>query len=296
MRHPASKCPGAVRVGLVALFGGLLLFLAWLALQPQESLEQEPDPQAPKQESVWQEESQASSAPEELLETSGGEESESEQLLPPESEDGSLETFVDWAIWYGWQEPTFPVREDGSTVYGELFDDPYAQWCTEFLLYCLQKAEDRLGTSYLDSVYPWYPYAYSCGLWFKAYYHYFDAGTYTPERGDMVFFDSYGIGYPDHVGMVTDVVYEEDGKAQIITMEGNIPTDEVPQIRSRQMDADDEIIVGYGSIRQANYAYSGPITYYGDADAPEESEPPEQGLEEEDETDEETDEGRRAQN
>ena len=47
-----------------------------------------------------------------------------------------------------------------------------------------------MGTSYLDSVYPWYPSSYSCGLWFKAYYHYFDVGTYIPARGDMILFDT----------------------------------------------------------------------------------------------------------
>lgn len=116
--------------------------------------------------------------------------SQSDAVLEPPSDDKSLDSFVDWVIWCAEQEPRFPVKEDGSTVYGELFGDPYAQWCMEFLMYCFQKAEDRLGTSYLDSVYPWYPSSYSCGLWFKAYYHYFDIGTYIPARGDMILFDT----------------------------------------------------------------------------------------------------------
>lgn len=149
------------------------------------------------------------------------------------------------------------MKEDGSTVYGELFGDPYAQWCAEFLMYCLKKAEDRLGTSYIDSVYPWYPSAYSCGLWFKAYFHYFDPGTYIPARGDMVLFDTYGIGYPDHIAMVVEVVDDGEGDPVIITIEGNILTDPVPQIRSRQLSCTDSAIFGYGSIRSANYGYDG---------------------------------------
>lgn len=54
-------------------------------------------------------------------------------------------------------------------------------------------------------------------------------------------------------------------------IEGNILTDPVPQIRSRQLSCTDSAIFGYGSIRSANYGYDGPIKYYSAADAPQES-------------------------
>ena len=61
------------------------------------------------------------------------------------------------------------------------------------------------------------------------------------------------------------------GDPVIITIEGNILTDPVPQIRSRQLSCTDSAIFGYGSIHSANYGYDGPIKYYSAADAPQES-------------------------
>lgn len=264
MRYPKKTYPKAFSVLFGILAAAFILFLICLGVQPAEpaKLSQTEDSQS---------DFASVSDPAASRQESNDEISQSDAVLEPPSDDKSLDTFVDWVIWYAEQEPRFPVKEDGSTVYGELFSDPYAQWCTEFLMYCFQKAEDRLGTSYLDSVYPWYPSSYSCGLWFKAYYHYFDVGTYIPARGDMILFDTYGIGYPDHIALVVEVADSAEGDPVITTIEGNILTDPVPQIRSRQLSCTDSTIFGYGSIRSANYAYDGPIKYYSEADAPQES-------------------------
>ncbi len=264
MRHPKKTYPKVFSIFFSLLAAALILFLGWLSFQPTQP--EEPSRTEDTKSDPADESSSAFSGQESDMEVS-----QSAASLEPASDDGSLDTFVDWVIWYAEQEPQFPVKEDGSTVYGELFGDPYAQWCAEFLMYCLKKSEDRLGTSYIDSVYPWYPSAYSCGLWFKAYFHYFDPETYIPARGDMVLFDTYGIGYPDHIAMVVEVVDDGEGDPVIITIEGNILTDPVPQIRSRQLSCTDSAIFGYGSIRSANYGYDGPIKYYSAADAPQES-------------------------
>ena len=257
MRYPKKTYPKAFSVLFGILAAAFILFLIWLGVQPAEpaKLSQTEDSQS---------DFASVSDPAASRQESNDEISQSDAVLEPPSDDKSLDTCAE-------QEPRFPVKEDGSTVYGELFSDPYAQWCTEFLMYCFQKAEDRLGTSYLDSVYPWYPSSYSCGLWFKAYYHYFDVGTYIPARGDMILFDTYGIGYPDHIALVVEVADSAEGDPVITTIEGNILTDPVPQIRSRQLSCTDSTIFGYGSIRSANYAYDGPIKYYSEADAPQES-------------------------
>lgn len=191
-----------------------------------------------------------------------------EASAQPTAANGSLQTFIDWAIWYAGEEPAFPVEADGTTVYGDLFGNPTAQWCTEFLMYSLQKAEDHLGTQYLENAYPWCDSAYASGLWFKARSRFFDPEGYTPSRGDLVFFDTYSSGYPDHIGTVTDVFYDNAGVLSIRTIEGNILTDEIPQIRSREMAADASIVLGYGSMYQYNDSYSGPLDDYSSADAP----------------------------
>lgn len=183
MRYPQKTYPKAFSVLFGILAAAFILFLICLGVQPTEpaKLSQTEDSQS---------DFASVSDPAASRQESNDEISQSDAVLEPPSDDKSLDTFVDWVIWCAEQEPRFPVKEDGSTIYGELFGDPYAQWCTEFLMYCFQKAEDRLGTSYLDSVYPWYPSSYSCGLWFKAYYHCFDVGTYIPARGDMILFDT----------------------------------------------------------------------------------------------------------
>ena len=204
MRYPKKTYPKAFSVLFGILAAAFILFLICLGVQPAEpaKLSQTEDSQS---------DFASVSDPAASRQESNDEISQSDTVLEPPSDDKSLDTFVDWVIWCAEQEPRFPVKEDGSTVYGELFGDPYAQWSMEFLMYCFQKAEDRLGTSYLDSVYPWYPSSYSCGLWFKAYYHCFDVGTYIPARGDMILFDTYGIGYPDHIALVVEVADSAEG-------------------------------------------------------------------------------------
>lgn len=285
MRRPKKKYPkgfGAVMILLTVLLCGFLAYLVAEPYLPDLALPtfapKESTPSSESASSSQKEETPSSSAKEEPPAVSS---SQVEERNPqPASADGSLDNFVDWVIWYGLEEPQYPVSEKGTTVYGELFGDPDAQWCAEFLMYCLDKAEQHLGTSYIDEVFPWYPSGYSCGLWFKAYYHWFDAGTYLPEKGDFILFDTWGIGYPDHVGLVIGTEEKADGKTVILTLEGNILTDPEPQIRTREIDPADETIVGFGSIRQQNLGYSGPRKYYSLADKPEEppSEPENGGI------------------
>ena len=68
-----------------------------------------------------------------------------------------------------------------------------------------------------------------------------------------------------------EVADSAEGDPVITTIEGNILTDPVSQIRSRQLSCTDSTIFGYGSISSANYAYDGPIKYYSETDAPQES-------------------------
>lgn len=276
MRRPKKQYPKGFVPVMILLTALLVLFVAWLIAEPYlpqltlsvfgpaQSSQSAPVPE-PSSSSQPEKKPAAPSKTEPAVSSSRPEEKNPQ----PASTDGSLDNFVDWVIWYGLNEPEYPVSEKGTTVYGEMFGTPDAQWCAEFLMYCLDKAEQHLGTQYIHEVFPWYPSGYSCGLWFKAYYHWFDAGTYTPEKGDFILYDTWGIGYPDHVGMVIGTEVNADGKTVILTLEGNILTDPKPMIRTRQVDPADETIVGFGSIRQQNLGYGGPRKYYSNADKPE---------------------------
>ncbi|HNX14272.1 MAG TPA: CHAP domain-containing protein [Oscillospiraceae bacterium] len=172
----------------------------------------------------------------------------------------SLGQFIEAFISIAEQQPQYPVK-DGKTIYGELFGNPHAQWCTEFVMYCLKQAETQLGTSFIDTVYPWNDSAYATGLWFKRKNRYYDAhGSFIPARGDLIVFDSEYAGYPNHIGIVTGTA-TENGIAYITTIEGNIPEDEVKQIRRRKLAVTDPIIMGYCSTA-VTAEYTGPLDQY----------------------------------
>lgn len=155
------------------------------------------------------------------------------------------EVFIDLAITIAKNEPTYP-EVNGETTFAALFGNPTYDWCTEFIMYCLQQAETQLNTTYINDIYPWYDSAYSCGLFYIQNDRYFLSGTYTPVKGDLIFFDYEGNGYPNHTGLVIGTKYEY-GIEFVITIEGNIPGDEIPQIRIIQLPIDDPDILAYGS-------------------------------------------------
>lgn len=169
-----------------------------------------------------------------------------------------LRKFISRVIEIAQGEPQFPVV-NGTTPYGELFGTPKAEWCTEFCMYCLRQAEDELGTAFIGDVYPWCDCAWDAGLWFKRRGRYYDGGSdYIPAKGDLIIFDTQNLGYPNHTGMVIDVL-REGNDIRIVTIEGNIPEDEVKQIRSRTLAVDDSTILGYCSTTKT-HEYTGSLT------------------------------------
>lgn len=170
----------------------------------------------------------------------------------PADEPDPLEEFIDLAIQYAVDEPAFPV-ENSQTKYGELFGDPWAEWCTEFIMWSLKQAEDELNSSFLDTVYPYVDNSLSAIDWYEKQGRFFFAGDYIPRKGDLVFFNHNDpLVLVDHLGLVTQVI-ETDAQIFIITIEGNIPTDTIKQIRSRVIALDSEIILGYGICEEESF-------------------------------------------
>ncbi|MEA5017092.1 MAG: CHAP domain-containing protein [Erysipelotrichaceae bacterium] len=170
-----------------------------------------------------------------------------------------FEEYIDLVIEIANSQPQYPVV-DGITIYGERFGNPTFQWCTEFVMYCLEQAEIELNTTYIDDIYPWKDSAYAVGLWYKKENRYFTAGNYTPIKGDIILFDTSKNGYPDHTGLVIGTVHQY-GIDFVLTIEGNIPNDVTPQIRIRQLPLDHPDIFAYGSCF-TEIDYQGPLSYY----------------------------------
>ena len=133
----------------------------------------------------------------------------------------------------------------GYTKYGEWAGDPYAQWCAEFLCWCVSQTDEQYGTQLLETVYPLYSssnvgrnwfidhgrYVVRWGnlegwgyQWLKGEDMFLTTGSYIPQPGDWVFFTWTSDLDTDHVAMVEYCTSETDGSVTIHVIEGNTPS------------------------------------------------------------------------
>ena len=98
MRYPKKTYPKAFSVLFGILAAAFILFLIWLGVQPAEpaKLSQTEDSQS---------DFASVSDPAASRQESNDEISQSDAVWEPPSDDKSLDTFVDWVIWYAEQEP-----------------------------------------------------------------------------------------------------------------------------------------------------------------------------------------------
>ena len=111
----------------------------------------------------------------------------------------------------------------GYSKYGEWAGDPYAQWCAEFLCWCVNSVDEQYGTEMLGHLYPLYSgsnggknwfvehgrYIVRWGnlegwgyQWLKGRSSFIRSGDYVPQPGDWVFFNWSGGTDTQHVAMV----------------------------------------------------------------------------------------------
>lgn len=133
----------------------------------------------------------------------------------------------------GYAESTknYVVAEDGETVkgytrYGAWCEEPYGDWNTMFLTFCLHYAG-------VEGV----PPDRDCGGWVTSWADAFEpAQSHTPVVGDLVLFDRDGDGTADRAGLVAQIT--DSGFA---AMEG----DAQDAVRLMTYGADDPGILGY---------------------------------------------------
>ena len=157
------------------------------------------------------------------------------------------------------------VEDHGRTKYGAWAGDPAAQWCAEFLCWCVDQVDQRWETDLLRSVYPFYTSSNTGRDWFiragryvvrkgrvdgwgyewlKGESSFLKSGDYIPQPGDWVFFSS---GGPDtqHVAMVEfctrDTVTDE---VLIHVIEGNNPS----AVARNTYNLNSQSILGYGTV------------------------------------------------
>ncbi len=161
------------------------------------------------------------------------------------------------------------VTEDasGRTKYGEWYGDPQAEWCAEFLCWCVDRAEKELDVGLLNIRYPLYGAANVGRDWFLRQGRYIsrtgfvtgwgsqwytgeatqmEKNSYHPQPGDWVFFSYTPSGDTTHAAVVEASLQDSGGKVFIQVIEGNNP-DRVQRVLYR---LDDWRIQGYGTVHE----------------------------------------------
>ncbi len=158
-------------------------------------------------------------------------------------------------------------KEDhGRTKYGEWAGDPAAQWCAEFLCWCVDQVDQRHGTHLLNEVYPrysgqnsgrnWYinngRYVVRWGnlenwgyQWLKGEDSFITTGSYIPQPGDWVFYSFDDSGNTAHVAMVEYCSRDKKGNVTVHTIEGNLPD----RVQRSSHPLTDWRVMGYGTVR-----------------------------------------------
>ena len=173
--------------------------------------------------------------------------------------------YVTWLLETASAEVGYTEGEHGYTKYGEWSGDPYAQWCAEFLCWCVDQVDQQHGTRLLGEVYPrysgqntgraWYiqegRYIVRWGnldewgyQWLKGSDSFITTGSYIPQPGDWVFFTWTSDNNTDHVAMVEYCTADENGSVTIHVIEGNTPS----SVKRTEYALTYKRILGYGTV------------------------------------------------
>ncbi|MBR3794839.1 MAG: peptidoglycan-binding protein [Clostridia bacterium] len=167
----------------------------------------------------------------------------------------------------------YAASRGGYTKYGEWGGKAYGEWCSEFVSWCVNFADEHYGTAMLDSVYPMQTTCEHGAQWFKDQGRYVAVNggilgkeeqfyladgvsvkerPYIPQRGDLIYIEWYKYNRLDHVGIVEFVTQDEDGTYYVHTIEGNnhILGPEPTVVARYVYRLDDPSIRGYGVLQE----------------------------------------------
>ena len=173
--------------------------------------------------------------------------------------------YVTWLLEVASGEVGYREGDHGYSKYGEWAGDPYAQWCAEYLCWCVDQVDQRHGTQLLGQVYPLYSGSNTGRDWFIRQGRYIvrwgnlegwgyqwlrdedsfiTTGSYIPQPGDWVFFTWDSDRDTDHVAMVEYCTRDENGNVQLHVLEGNTPV----EVKRAVYDLTYTRILGYGTV------------------------------------------------
>ena len=158
------------------------------------------------------------------------------------------------------------TEDHGRTKYGAWAGDPAAQWCAEFLCWCVDQVDQRWNTTLLRNVYPFYTSS-NTGLrwflragryvvrkgkvegwgyqWLKGRSSFIRSGDYVPQPGDWVFFNWSGGTDTQHVAMVEYCSRDlNTARISVHVIEGNNPD----SVKRNIYELNSISIMGYGTV------------------------------------------------
>ncbi len=173
--------------------------------------------------------------------------------------------YVRWLLEVASEEVGYREGDHGWSKYGEWAGDPYAQWCAEFLSWCVDQVDQRHGSTLTNRLFPRYSGQNVGRAWFiragrfivrtgqiegwgyewlKGHENYIRTGDYVPQPGDYVFFTWTSGVDTDHVALVEYCATDERGHTMIHVIEGNNPVGVDRNVYSLY----DSQILGYGTV------------------------------------------------
>ena len=158
-------------------------------------------------------------------------------------------------------------REERGNVtkYGVWAGNPAAEWCAEYLCWCVDQVDQRYGSHILTVYYPMYGSKNVGMRWFLREGRYIsrrgtvpDWGSqwyigqeepigkngYIPQPGDWAFFAGSSRGDTTHVAMVEFCTRSSDGSVLVYALEGNKPD----RVQETIYKLTEETILGYGTV------------------------------------------------
>ncbi len=143
---------------------------------------------------------------------------------------------------YTESEKNFAFDDDGNrngyTRYGEWYGNPYGKWNAMFVSFCLHYSNINNVSDLKRAG------AEAMRLAWQDKYAYAAADAYTPQRGDVVFYDTDGDSVADTVGIILSV---SDNSLLIIAGDSH------DRVETKTITAADNII-GYGQTGKLSFA------------------------------------------
>lgn len=160
-------------------------------------------------------------------------------------EEGDRPEFVEKLLEVARGELGYAEGPNSFTKYGLWSGDANAEWCAEFVCWCVDQVDQRYGTSLLNVIYPNYSgqntgrdwfikrgrFVYRKGncpdwgyQWLLGSDHLLQKNEYIPRSGDLVFFSYNEAGDTEHVALVEYCTRDAEGNVVIHVIEGNNPS------------------------------------------------------------------------